>query len=222
MRHRKEGRKLSRTASHRKALLSALSTALILHKKIKTTVAKAKEARRIVEPLITRARNSFKKEKGGGAIDVAARRHIAKFIRDRQAVKTLFTEIAEKVGDRAGGYTRVVRLGRRYGDGAEIAVLELVDYNLAQDTSKRKARAAKARKKGEKIHEAEAVAEEMVKTKKTRRGRSKKVKDVEEQTEDQMTEQPIEKIEEIASTETIDSSSAEPASEETKSEEPKA
>ncbi len=178
MRHRKEGRKLSRTASHRKALMSALSTALIKHKKIRTTVAKAKEARRIVEPIITRARDAFLAEKGGGATSVAARREVAKFIRDREAVKTLFAEIAEKVGTRPGGYTRVVKLGRRLGDGAEMAILELVDYNLAQESARRKARVAKskaaqARRSAKEKEEAEAPEEETVEPKKPRR-RAKK------------------------------------------------
>ena len=152
MRHNKEGRKLSRTASHRKALLSALSTALIRHKKITTTTAKAKETRRIVEPIITRARDAYQSEKKGGAVDVHARRVVAKFIHDEDVIHTLFNEVAEKVGKRPGGYTRVLPLGRRQGDAAEMSIIELVDYNVAQDTKKRKSRvegakAAQARRK---------------------------------------------------------------------------
>jgi large subunit ribosomal protein L17 len=145
MRHAKVGRRLSRSASHRKALLSALSTALIKHKRIRTTAAKAKETRRIIEPLITRARDAFMREKGGDALDVHARREIAKFIRDKEAVQMLFSEIAEKVGKRAGGYTRVLKLGHRLGDGAEMAVIELVDYNEAQDSKQRNERAARSK-----------------------------------------------------------------------------
>ncbi|MBE0644704.1 MAG: 50S ribosomal protein L17 [Bacteroidetes bacterium] len=145
MRHAKVGRRLSRSASHRKALLSALSTALIKHKRIQTTSAKAKETRRIVEPLITRARDAYMREKSGEAVDVHARREIAKFIRDKEAVQILFSEIAEKVGKRPGGYTRVLKLGHRLGDGAEMAVIELVDYNEAQDTKQRKERAARSK-----------------------------------------------------------------------------
>jgi large subunit ribosomal protein L17 len=152
MRHNKEGRKLKRTASHRKALLSALSTALIRHKKITTTTAKAKETRRIVEPIITRARDAHQSEKNGGPVDVHARRVVAKFIRDEDVIHTLFNEVAEKVGKRQGGYTRVLPLGRRQGDAAEMSIIELVDYNEAQDTKKRKSRvegakAAQARRK---------------------------------------------------------------------------
>lgn len=145
MRHAKVGRRLSRTASHRKALLSALSTALIKHKRIQTTSAKAKETRRIIEPLITRARDAYMREKSGEALDVHARREIAKFIRDKEALQILFSEVAEKVGKRAGGYTRVLKLGHRFGDGAEMAVIELVDYNEAQDSKQRKERAARSK-----------------------------------------------------------------------------
>ncbi len=120
MRHLKKGRKLKRTHSHRKATLSALATALFLHKRIVTTVAKAKEARTFAEKLITKAKRG----------DIHARRLVARFIRNRKALKELFDEIAPRVMDRHGGYTRVVRLGFRRGDSAELAVLELVDYNV--------------------------------------------------------------------------------------------
>lgn len=145
MRHAKVGRRLSRSASHRKALLSALSTALIKHKRIRTTAAKAKETRRIIEPLITRARDAYVREQSGDPVDVHARREIARFIRDKEAVQMLFSEIAEKVGKRPGGYTRVLKLGHRLGDGAEMAVIELVDYNEAQDSKQRKERAARSK-----------------------------------------------------------------------------
>lgn len=145
MRHAKVGRKLSRSASHRKALLSALSVALIKHKRIQTTAAKAKETRRIVEPLITRARDAYMREKSGEPVDIHSRRIIAKFIRDKEALSLLFSEIAEKVGKRQGGYTRVLKLGNRLGDGAEMAVIELVDYNEAQDTKQRKDRVARSK-----------------------------------------------------------------------------
>lgn len=119
MRHNNKGRKLGRTASHRKATLEAISSALLKYKRIRTTVAKAKEARTFVEPLITRAKEN----------SVYARRHVARFIKDKEVVKELFSEIVPKIGERPGGYTRVVKLGRRLGDAAEIAILELVDYN---------------------------------------------------------------------------------------------
>jgi len=145
MRHLRSGRKLKRTASHRKATLSALSIALIRHKKIRTTTAKAKETRMVVEKLITRAKNAVARETEAGRKDVHARREVFAFLRDRQAVVELFKEIAPKVAARPGGYTRVVKLGRRQGDGAEVAVIELVDFNVGQD--KAAAKAAKATKK---------------------------------------------------------------------------
>lgn len=145
MRHNKQGRKLKRTASHRKALLASLSTALILHKRIQTTTAKAKEARRIIEPIITRARDAYLSEQSGNATDVHARREVYRFIRDRKAIQILFSEIAEKVGKRPGGYTRVLPLGNRLGDGASMSVIELVDYNDAQDNKQRRDRAAKSK-----------------------------------------------------------------------------
>lgn len=136
MRHAVKGRKLKRTASHKKALLTNLATALFRHKKIKTTVAKAKEARTFVEKLITKARRG----------DIPARRYVARFIKDREVIKELFNEIIVKIGERPGGYTRVVKLGSRRGDGADLAILELVDYNegVAKEPKKKAERAAAA------------------------------------------------------------------------------
>ncbi len=134
MRHRKSGRKLKRTASHRRALLAALSTELLRHKRITTTVAKAKETRTVVEKLITRAKNAAA-HTDAPAVAVHARREVARLIKDRAVVKELFTTIAEKVAARPGGYTRIVKLGQRKGDGAELAVLELVDFNTGQEIS---------------------------------------------------------------------------------------
>jgi len=135
MRHRVKGRKLNRTASHRVATLRALSKALLQHKKIITTLAKAKETRRFVEPLITRAKDDT----------VHARRYVARHINDNEIIKELFGDIIAKIGDRAGGYTRVVKLGQRQGDAAEMAILELVDYNdvVEKKRPKKKAKAGK-------------------------------------------------------------------------------
>lgn len=132
--HARKGRKLNRTASHRKALLSALSTSLLRHKRIKTTLAKAKETRLVVEKLITRAKNAVAKETEGTK-NVHARREVAKFIHDKAVVKELFGEIALKVAARPGGYTRVIKLGQRLGDGAHVAMLELVDYGYQAETA---------------------------------------------------------------------------------------
>lgn len=133
MRHNNSGRKLGRTHSHRKALLNLLAQQLLQHKKIKTTVAKAKETRGLAERLITRAKNAALHEKETGKPDVHARRMVYRYIKDREVIGELFGPIVEKTADRPGGYTRVVKLGRRYGDNAEMAVLELVDWNVEQD-----------------------------------------------------------------------------------------
>jgi large subunit ribosomal protein L17 len=149
MRHRKAGRKLKRTASHRKALLSSLSTSLLRHKKIQTTLAKAKEAQKQVEAIITRAKRALVAEGDGKAKNIHARREVARVIKDRAVVKSLFEEIAPKVASRQGGYTRVVKLGQRQGDGAQVAVLELVDFDLADSSASGKTkRSRKTSKKG--------------------------------------------------------------------------
>lgn len=150
MRHAVKGRKLGRTASHRKSTLNELAVALFRHKKIKTTVAKAKEARIFAEKLITKARKN----------DLAARRHISRFIKDRDVLKELFGEIVGKVGERPGGYTRVVKLGARKGDGADLAVLELVDYNEGIIKAAKERAEVKAVRKAEKKAAEEQQVEE--------------------------------------------------------------
>lgn len=145
MRHRKSGRKLKRTASHRRATLAALSTALLRHKRITTTVARAKETRMVVEKLITRAKNAVAKTDPPAA-GVHARREVGRLIKDREVIGELFSTIAPRVAGRAGGYTRIVKLGQRYGDGAEMAVIELVDFNAGQEPPEKKPAAPKAKK----------------------------------------------------------------------------
>lgn len=130
MRHLKAGRKLGRTASHRKATLANVAAALLEHKSIITTKAKAKETRSVVERLITFAKRG----------DLAARRQVLRTIRDKKLVKELFEKIAPKYENRPGGYTRVVKLGNRKGDDAPMAVFELVGYEGAQTEKIEKAR----------------------------------------------------------------------------------
>jgi large subunit ribosomal protein L17 len=142
MRHRKSGRKLKRTASHRRATLAALCTSLLRHKRITTTVAKAKETRMLVEKMITRAKNAAAL-KDAPAAAIHARREVGRLVKDRSVITELFTTIAEKVGSRPGGYTRIVRLGQRHGDGAEVAVIELVDFNTGQQAPEKSAAPAK-------------------------------------------------------------------------------
>jgi large subunit ribosomal protein L17 len=137
MRHRKSGRKLKRTASHRASLLNSLSTSLLRHKRITTTVAKAKETRMMVEKIITRARTAVAKGKDAPAVGVHARREVARVINDRKVITELFSNIVEKIGERPGGYTRIVKLGQRPGDGAEMAVIELVDFNSGSEITGR-------------------------------------------------------------------------------------
>jgi large subunit ribosomal protein L17 len=119
MRHQHKGFKLGRTSSHRKATLSALSTALIRHKRIETTITKAKALRMYVEPIINRAKSDT----------MHNRREVFRALQDKHAVTELFTDIAGRISDRPGGYTRIIKLGQRAGDSAEMAVIELVDYN---------------------------------------------------------------------------------------------
>lgn len=119
MRHGKKVNHLGRTSSHRKALLMNLAVALITHKRIKTTLAKAKSLRVYVEPLLNR-----------GKVDSTHNRRIVfSYLQDKETITELFGPVAAKIGDRPGGYTRIIRLGERYGDAAEIAMIELVDFN---------------------------------------------------------------------------------------------
>jgi len=128
MRHRKAFNKLNRTASHRKALLSNLATQLFMYKKIKTTTVKAKALRPVAERLITFAKKGT----------VAARRQVLRTVRDKKVVKELFDDIAPTFEDRQGGYTRIIKLGRRQGDGAELAYIELVGFEGVRKEKKAK------------------------------------------------------------------------------------
>ena len=149
MRHRKSFNHLGRTASHRKAMLSNMATSLILHKRINTTVAKAKALRGYVEPLITKSKEDT----------THSRRVVFSYLKDKFAVTELFRNISGKVADRPGGYTRIIKLGKRLGDNAEMAMIELVDYNelLISDKSK-KAKSTRRRRGGAKKKTDEAVA----------------------------------------------------------------
>jgi large subunit ribosomal protein L17 len=118
MRHHRSGRKLGRDAAHRKALYANLASALIEHGRIKTTEAKAKEVRPIVEEMITLGKRG----------DVAAHRQAVRFLRSKEITHILFSEVAPRFAERSGGYTRIVKLGPRQGDAASMAYLELVDY----------------------------------------------------------------------------------------------
>ncbi|MBD1207737.1 MAG: 50S ribosomal protein L17 [Ignavibacteria bacterium] len=138
MRHLRSGRKLKRTASHRRAMLNNMATSLLQHKKIATTEAKAKELRPFVERLITKAKNAYLAEQAGQlqnghTVDVHARRTVGRYIKDKAVLQELFDAIAPVVENRPGGYCRIIKTGTRHGDGGRTAVIELVDWAEAQD-----------------------------------------------------------------------------------------
>lgn len=145
MRHSRVINHLGRTSSHRKAMLANMATSLILHKRITTTTAKAKALRTYVEPLITKSKED----------STHSRRVVFSYLKDKTAVAELFRDISPKIGERPGGYTRILKLGNRIGDNADMCILELVDYNEAM------------------------LGGEAAKTKTTRRRRSAKKKEAE-------------------------------------------
>lgn len=156
MRHGVKLNRLSRTSSHRKALMSNMAVELISHKRIQTTLAKAKALRVYIEPMLTRAKTD----------DTHNRRIVFSYLQDKEAIKELFGVISEKIANRPGGYTRIIKLGKRIGDNAETALIELVDFNEIYGTTtsadkapaKKTRRAGGAKKKAE--GEAPAAAEE--------------------------------------------------------------
>lgn len=149
MRHNKKFNHLGRTADHRAALLANLAVALIQHKRITTTLAKAKALKKYVEPLITRSKNDT----------TNSRRVVFRYLQNKEAVTELFKEISVKVADRPGGYTRVIKLGTRQGDAAQIAFIELVDYNENMAKSP-KAEAKKTRRSRRSAKKADASVAE--------------------------------------------------------------
>ena len=130
MRHGKKFNHLGRTASHRKAMLSNMAASLITHKRINTTLAKAKELKKYVEPLVTRSKSD----------STHNRRMVFSYLQNKEAVAELFREVAVKVGDRPGGYTRIIKTGNRLGDNAEMAMIELVDFNEIYTNAKKEAK----------------------------------------------------------------------------------
>lgn len=149
MRHGKRFNHLSRTSAHRKAMLANMASSLIVNKRIKTTVAKAKALRTYIEPLITKSKDDT----------THSRRVVFSYLKDKEAVTELFREVSVKVADRPGGYTRIIKIGPRLGDNAEMALIELVDYNEnlleAKDKGQKKTR---RRRGGGAKKEAEAAS----------------------------------------------------------------
>lgn len=153
MRHGNKINHLGRTASHRKALLSNMASSLILNKRITTTVAKAKALRKYVEPLLTKAKNDT----------MHSRRTVFSYLQNKESVKALFGEVASKISDRPGGYTRIIKMGAtRIGDNAEMCLIELVDFNslYTKEGAVKKAKTRRSRRGGKKEEEGvEAAAE---------------------------------------------------------------
>ena len=156
MRHGKKVNHLGRKSAHRHALLSNMASSLILNKRITTTVAKAKALRKYVEPLLTKAKDDT----------THSRRTVFSYLQNKESVKTLFGEVASKISDRPGGYTRIIKLGDvRLGDNAEMCLIELVDYNTlyTKDGAAKKAKTRRSRRGGKKASdssEAEVSATE--------------------------------------------------------------
>jgi large subunit ribosomal protein L17 len=152
MRHGKKVNHLSRTHSHRSAMLSNMACSLISHKRINTTVAKAKALRVFVEPLITKSKTD----------STHSRRTVFSYLKDKEVVSELFRDVAPKVADRPGGYTRIIRLGNRLGDNAEMCLIELVDFN--EIYTKEAKKTTRRSRRGSSKSTKEEVAEEVVET----------------------------------------------------------
>ena len=153
MRHNKKFNHLSRKSAHRKAMLANMASSLLMHKRINTTVAKAKALRMYVEPLITKAKTD----------STHSRRVVFSYLQNKEAVSELFREIATKIADRPGGYTRILKTGNRLGDNADMCIIELVDFNEAMLAAKQEEAAPKKRRSrragSKKTTEAAPVAE---------------------------------------------------------------
>lgn len=149
MRHGKKVNHLSRQTGHRKAMLANMACSLIEHKRINTTVAKAKALKQFVEPLVTKSKEDTTHN----------RRIVFAYLRNKYAVTELFREVAAKVGDRPGGYTRIIKLGNRLGDNADMAMIELVDFNELYNVTKKEAKKTTRRSRSSKKAETAPAAE---------------------------------------------------------------
>lgn len=154
MRHAKRINHLGRTDAHRKAMMANMATSLIMHKRISTTLAKAKELRKFVEPLVTRSKNDT----------THSRRMVFSQLRNKYAVTELFREVSQKVATRPGGYTRILKTGFRKGDNAEMCIIEFVDYNETYTQEGGKKKTTRTRRSSKKAVKAEEVAETVAET----------------------------------------------------------
>ena len=154
MRHGKKFNHLGRKAAHRKAMLSNMANSVIEHKRINTTVAKAKALKKYVEPLITKAKTD----------STHSRRVVFSYLKQKEAIKELFGSVATKIGDRPGGYTRIIKTGNRMGDNAEMCMIELVDYNEVYNNGKetKKTKTRRRKKSSAKVEETPVVEEAQV------------------------------------------------------------
>ncbi|EHQ42023.1 MULTISPECIES: 50S ribosomal protein L17 [Myroides] len=150
MRHGKKINHLGRKAGHRNSMLANMACSLIEHKRINTTVAKAKALKQYIEPLVTKSKTD----------DTHNRRVVFSYLRSKEAVTELFREVAQKVGDRPGGYTRIIKLGNRLGDNADMAMIEFVDFNEIYNVAKKEAKKTtrRGRKKAETVDAPQAEA----------------------------------------------------------------
>jgi large subunit ribosomal protein L17 len=198
MRHGKKINHLGRTSSHRKAMLSNMASSLILHKRISTTLAKAKALRTFVEPLFTRSKDD----------STHNRRMVFSYLQNKEAVSELFREISKKISDRPGGYTRILKTGNRLGDNADMCIIELVDYNEAMLGSKEAVKAKPTRRRRvtgkkkeetapgtEKAPEVDEVKEPKEKTT-SKKAVEEKVGEPEEVVDQTETSEPVEPTEE--------------------------
>src|SRR5690606_34474913 len=151
MRHGKKINHLGRTASHRNAMMSNMASSLITHKRINTTLAKAKSLQRYIEPLITKSKTD----------DTNNRRVVFKYLQNKESVAELFREVAPKVADRPGGYTRIIKTGFRQGDSAEMAMIELVDFNELYTSAKPEKKTRRSRRSTSKKEETPAAEVEV-------------------------------------------------------------
>ena len=210
MRHGKKFNHLSRKAAHRKAMLANMACSLIEHKRIKTTLAKAKALRVYIEPLITKSKNDT----------THSRRTVFSYLKQKEAITELFSDIATKVADRPGGYTRILKLSNRLGDNAQMAFIELVDYNEDYTTDKPKRKKARRTKKKAIENVALAVEEAVVveETPATEDAVEAKVEEVVEETpatEDVVEDKVEEVVEETPTTEDVVEAKVEEVVEET-------
>ena len=183
MRHNKSFNHLSRTSAHRSAMLSNMAASLIVNKRINTTVAKAKALRMYIEPILTKAKEDT----------THSRRIVFSMLQDKAAVTELFREISAKIADRPGGYTRIIKLGTRLGDNADMAMIELVDYNelLLGDSDSKKAKTTRRRRSTKKKTEDDAKVVAKEKPAKAAKGKVEEPKAEETEATETVTDEQV-------------------------------